>query len=384
MELKPHQVKYAKGYKDKALLAHETGSGKTVCACVWLKDGRDIDALVVCPKRVLNKWRVELRKWGTEGTVVSKEQFKKTPIRQWSAIILDEADEFASPLFTKGRSQLSESMYNLIRAYPNMPVLLLSATPVRSNPWNLHTLLCFIGIYIDWKKFREVFFVLEYRPFMNRPAYFPVSDWRKRIRVLLEKHADIVLLRDCVDELPPFEEVITLVKSEKYSNNDILQPKEAFVDEHRHEQKNKLKTILEIAKGYRKVLVVAYYVEQIKELEKQLSKDRLTYAIHGGTKDQEKLLKEANSKYTDECFLIVQASIGCGFDADTFSCVIFTSMSYSVRDLVQMRGRVRRTHNLHPVIYHYLMGGRCDKAVYKNVQLGKDFVPSTWNKYGTP
>lgn len=138
--LKPHQVKFAKGYSDKALIAHETGTGKTICACVWLHDGRDNDALVIAPKRAIEKWKVELKKWQTKATVVSKEQFKKIHIKKWSAIVVDECDEFASPLFTKGRSQLSESLYNLIKAY-DVPIMLASATPIRSNPWNLHTLL---------------------------------------------------------------------------------------------------------------------------------------------------------------------------------------------------------------------------------------------------
>jgi hypothetical protein len=123
--------------------------------------------------------------------------------------------------------------------------------------------------------------------------------------------------------------------------------------------------------------VVAHYVEQVESLNKELGKDRMTFMVHGGVKGQEKILKDANE--VDECFLIVQASLGAGFDADTFSCVVFASMSYRARDFVQMKYRVRRIHNLHPVEYNYLIGGRCDKQVYRTIQLGKDFIPSEWN-----
>ena len=109
---------------------------------------------------------------------------------------------------------------------------------------------------------------------------------------------------------------------------------------------------------------------------KMLEKDRQTYVVYGGTKGQEEILKEANE--VDECFLVVQASLGIGWDANTFSCVIFTSMSYKVRDFVQFKGRVRRINDLHPVHYYYLHGGRCDKQVYKTIQAGRDFVPSEW------
>jgi len=377
MTLLNHQLKYSKGYPDKGLLVHEGGSGKTVCACVWLADGRDRDALVVCPKKIVRKWQTTLITWGTHATVVSKEEFKNLPIKEWSAKVIDEADEFASPLFVaKNRSALSTHLYDLTKAYPDMPTLLLTATPIRSSPWNLHTLLIFYGKYIDWKVWRERFFDLKYPGgqyrYLTRPAYIPKDTWRTDITHTLERYSDIVLLKDCVDLPPVLEEVIS-VATIKYKR----QPDDkVFFSEHRHEQQNKPKHVLEIGKEYRKVLVVAYYREQIEQLEKSLSKDRLTYAVYGGTKNQEDILKKANE--VDECFLICQASLGSGFDADSFSCVIFVSMSYAVRDFIQMKFRVRRIHNLHTVKYYYLLAGRCDKAIYENVEKGKDFIPSEY------
>ncbi len=374
MKLLQHQIKYAKGYKDKALLCHEGGTGKTVCACVWLHDNRDMKALVVCPKKVKGKWEQALKDWGTKATVLSKEEFKKSPIEAWSALIIDEADEFASPLFVaKSRSQLSTKLYELVKAYPETPILLLTATPIRSTPWNLHTLLVYLGHYIDWKTWRSQFFELAHLPYLPRPAYMPRSDWRKRIRPVLEKYADIVLMKDCVD-LPEITEQKILVKTPKFIKTPDTK---VFFDEHRWEQQNKVSNILDIGHEYRKVLVVAYYREQIEQLQKELSKDRETFAIHGGINDQEAVIKQAQE--SDECYFICQASIGAGFDADSFSCVVFASMSYAVRDYLQMTYRTKRIHNLHPVIYYYLIGGRCDKAVLENVEKGFDFIPSKWD-----
>lgn len=377
--LLPHQKKYAKGYKDKAFLVHEGGTGKTICACAWLKDERDDDALVVCPKRVVKKWQETLTEWGTKATVLSKDDFKKHPLKKWSAIVLDEADEFAAPLFVrskKKRSQISTKTYELIRLY-NVPTMLLTATPIRSTPWNLHTLLCYLYIYIDHKVFREEYFFLDKAPFLQHMAYFPVKDWREKIVTLLEKHADIVLLRECVKYLPPVEEIKIKMPVIPMTENKELGSSARFIARHKHEQKEKHKEILSIAKDFRKVLVVAYYREQIDELKKHLEKDRQTFVVHGAVKNQEDILKQANEK-SDECFLIVQASIGAGFDADTFSCVIFASMSYMVRDFVQMKFRVRRIHNLHPVKYYYLIAGKCDRNVQRVINLGKDFVPSEY------
>ncbi len=375
--LKPlkHQEKFQKNYTGSRLLVHEGGTGKTVCACLWLKDGRDGDALVVCPKRVVKKWEQELSKWGTKATVVSKETFKKMSIQRWTALVIDEADEFASPLFTPQRSQLSTAMYNFVKKCPETPRLLLTATPIRSSPWNLHTLLCLMGKYIDFKKWREYFFVYEKRPYVPRMAWFPKKNWRTDVRVVLEKYADIVLLSDCVGELPPITEEVISVKNPVFVNEE-WEGSKAFFEEHKHEQKLKSKEVINIGKEYRKILVVAHYREQCEQLQKELSKDRETFMIMGGIKDQEAIIKQAQD--SDECYFIVQASLGAGFDLNTFSCGIFASMSYSVRDLVQMKYRLRRIHDLHPVKFIYLLGGRCDRAVKKQIDLGKSFIPSEW------
>jgi len=385
MNLYKHQSEFKARNPDKALLVWEGGTGKTVGACEWLKQGRDQDALVVCPKRICSKWEAELIKWGAKATVMSKENFKKLPQKEWSAKVIDEADEFASPLFTKGRSQLATAMYNQTRRYPDTPTLLLTATPIRSNPYNLHTLLCYMGNWIDWKSWRKHYFNLESRPYLPYPAWIPKKDWQKGIRQDLEKYAEIVLLKDCVDDLPPSVEEIVKIRSTGKFKKDIdwIEPMKIFVEKHKWEHQNAHKKVLEIGKEYRKVLVVAHYTDNLNLLKEKLSKDRTTFAVDGSMsgEEQEKILLEANSEDCEECFLIVQASLGAGFDADTFSCVIFSTMSFKVRDHIQMKYRVRRIHNLHPVKYVYLIGGKCSTRVYDTIMKGKDFVPSEFEDY---
>ena len=356
------------------LLAWEGGVGKSVAACLWLQKMDMSNALILCPKRIEKKWGDELKKWGASAHVLSREQFKKVGFSKPSAIVVDEADEWASPLFIpKLRSQRTEALYNLIKENPHVPVLLLTATPIRSTPWNLHTLLCFVGVYIPKDKWQERFFSLERRPFLPRPAYFPRSDWRTDIREVLEKHAHIVLMRDCVDELPPVTEEIVKVETPPFISSEEWEPMKAFVEEHRHEQTNKLSTIKEIGGEYRKVVVVANYREQCETLAKELGKERETFMMHGGVKDQESVIQAAQA--SDECYFVIQASLSAGYDLDTFSCVVFASMSYKFVDYQQQKYRVRRVHNLHPVIYYYLIGGKRDKQIHDTVMLGKDFSP---------
>ena len=370
-----HQEKFKFGYSDVGLLAHECGTGKTICACLWLRDLRDFNALVICPKIVAKKWERELKDWDTKATVVTKEDFKKMPLREWSAIVVDECDLFFSPLFVpKKRSQLSEALYNQRAKYPHTPLLMLSGTPVRSTPWNLHTALTFMGIDIPWKKWREEFFELQWQHYLPHPAYIAREDWREKIRPYIEKYCDIVLLRDCVADLPPVTETITYVKTPPFVRHE---EDKQFFTQHRWEQQNKVQEIFELGRKYRKVLVIAFYTEQVDELAEKLKKDKPVFVIRGGVKNQEDIAQKAH--ITEDCYFIVQASVGVGWDGDSFSCVVFASMSYAVRDYVQSKARVRRIKNLHPVAMHFLIGGKCDKAILNNVNMGKDFVPSCWD-----
>ena len=371
----PHQIKFKKGYSHKVLAVHEGGSGKTYCGCLWLSDNRDSDALVICNKRIIKKWQESLKECGTKATVVSKEQFKKLPVKQWSAIVVDEADEFASPLFTRQRSQLSTTLYELIKKYPDMPIFLATATPVRSSPANLHSILCFRGVYIPWKDWRNEFYTLERRPFLPRPAYFPVEGWRSKMRPILEKYADIVLMKDIID-VPVNPEPI-FVKTPCSPFTASVEVPKTFHNEHRHEQEGKYKAIRQIGKDFRKIIVVAYYVEQIEALQRALSQNRETFMVHGQVKNQEAILKQANEE-SDECFLVVQASLGVSWDGDNFPCVVYASMSHKVRDYIQMGYRLTRIRNLHPVNEYHLWGGKWDKKVYETIKSGFDFIPSKW------
>ena len=381
MTLYPWQQKALTPPNNHAIWCAETGTGKTFAAKQWLlQDFRARDAVIICPKQIRAEWKNDC----PFATVYSFEDFKKyDPPKDPSAIIVDEADAMASPLFVASlRSQRTEKLYTYTQTYPQTPVLLLTATPVRSSPWNMHTLLVLSHMVEpeSWRRYRDAYFELTYKPFLPRPAWFPKKNWRQEMQKLINKYTHVALMQDLVGVLPPETyEVIKLEKPE-YEKNDEWEPMAQFVADHRLEQLSKVAKIREISKGYRKVVVVAHFTEQIDALFKELSKDRQTYALDGRTKDAGSVIADAETD--GECFLIIQASVGAGFELHTFSVMIFASMGYSVRNEVQMRGRIRRISSLKPVWYYYLIGGDCDKAIYDNVKAGKTFVPSEYLKHG--
>ena len=365
-KLRPHQERVIKSNSNKAILAHEMRTGKSLIACYWIDHPiRSGNTFIITPKQNVKDWK----DYKTKATILTKEQFKKTKINNPTAIVVDEAHYFGSALFLKGRSQLATALYELVKQYPNMHVLLLTATPIRQNAWSLHSLLCYIGVYYDWREWRSRFFELQRLPFLPRPAWMPRSDWRIKIRPFLEKNADIVSLKDCVDNLPEATSHVIKIKQLPYKK-----PKDEVVSwmhEHRHEQTSKSKEILKL--GFKKLIIVAHYTEQIDSLAEELKDEKPVYILDGRTKDADKVKTEA--QLSDECYLIVQSSMGFGFDGYMFGATVFVSMSHSCLNHTQMTGRARHLDHLRPVAYYYLIGGKWDERIYKTILAGKDFNP---------
>ena len=372
-ELFPWQAKALEEPNDYALWCAEAGIGKTYAGQLWLQQGsRSKNPVVLCPKHIKGKWQKAAKHVYTPYEVRTKD-LPPEP----TAVVIDEADEYAAPLFiARSRSKMAENLYNYLREYPDCPVLLLTATPIRSNPWNLHTLLTYIGRYEDWRDYQKRYFELVSRPYRPRPFWQPVVGWQQSIQKELEANAEIALMKDMVDYLPPETHDIITIKPPKYEKNEEWEATKQFVEDHRSEQREKYKHIKEIGKGFRKAVVVAHYREQIDQLAKELGKERTTYVLDGRSKDVESIIADAEA--SSECYFIIQASVGAGFELPSFAVMVFASQGYGVRNYVQIRARIKRINTLKPVKYYYLLGGKCDKAIYDSIQAGKDFVPSLY------
>lgn len=356
--------------QNRDLLVWEMQTGKTAVACEWIKYRAPLKFLVVCPKAIVEKWKRELVDWGAKADVVSRDNVKKIDLNDYDGLVLDEAQDFASPLFTKQRSGRATAIYNYVKAHPKAHILLLSATPIRSTAWNLHTLACYLGVFWPIRQFRDKFFF--FTDMFGRWHYEPRKDWRTEIRPYLESIADIVLLKDCIDVPKHSHQVITIKQKEKAGCLD-------WHERHRAEQSDlKWEKLKELLDGYRKAIVVVYYLDQIDDYMKRIGKDRQVFVLNGQTKNQDEVIEQA--KKADDCVFILQASMGAGFSAAEFSVMIFASMSFKYVDYIQSTGRLNSTENIHENNYIYLLGGRCDKAVYDTIMAGHDFNPHVYMK----
>lgn len=374
-KLYAHQERFNKANPDRALLVWETGVGKTVSACVWMNRRHPTKFLVVCPKGIVDKWKKDLKEWKVKNAhVATRDEVKKIDLSKYGGLVLDEAQDFASPLFDKSRSQRAEVIYKYIKTHPEAYVLLLTATPVRSTPWNIHTLACYLGQYWDVRNYRDHFFFMTDK--FGRLHYEKKDGWQKMIRPFVERISDIVLMSDCVDIPTQHHQVIRIPWTTKQENELEAQmyaePTAEWHARHRLEQgKPKWDKLKELLDGYRKAIVVCHYRSQIDDYVEKIGDERLTFVLDGRTKNQHEVIEGAKS--ADDCVFIIQASMGAGFDAGEFSVVIFASMSFRYVDHVQMKGRVKRINNLHENTFIYLLAGKNDKAVYDTIQENKDF-----------
>lgn len=369
MKLRPHQERFLASNPDRAILVWSMRVGKSLPAKLWSEHpSRSRKAVVVCLKANKKEWEALC----PHAIVVTKEEFKK----RWrefidaTCIVVDEAHNFAAPLFiTKKRSQLVEALYGLIKNNPTIHVLLLTATPLTNDPASIHTLLTYVGHYTDWKEFQRQFYVLEYKPFLPRPAFFPVKHWRQMANELIFRYCDVVSLADCVDSLPPVEDIVIRVKSEKkvYAEDEEYH----WTKDHKHEQLAKLDEIKKLGSGYRKVILVCHYTEQIDYLAEKLKNDKPVFVLDGRTKDQGQVIKDAQE--SPDAYFIVQAKIGAGWDGYMFDCLVFVSMAHRVIDHTQMRGRLTNVDIPKPQLFYYILSGVWDTRIYNSIMSGEDF-----------
>lgn len=378
-----HQQRFIDKNPNRALLVWEMQTGKTFAACEWIKKRPEIKILVACPKAIKEKWKRELKESGAKADVVSRDEIKKLDLKAYGGLVLDEAQDFFSPVFTKQRSARTTVIYNYVRYHKNAHILLLSATPIRSQSWNCHTAACFLGILWPIKEFQNKFFYLS--DMYGRYHLEPKKSWRKDIRPYLESIADIVLAKDVI-EVPKREHETILIPWTKQQEENLkkkyLEPSAEFNERRRAEQSyEKWKKIKELIDGYRKVIIVVYFRDQIEDYIKRIGNDRQVFVLHGGVKDQDKVIEQA--KASDDAIFILQANMAAGFSASEFSVMIFASLSYKYVDYIQSTGRLNSLENLHVNKYIYLLGGRTDKSVMETILSGNDFNPHVYLTNGS-
>lgn len=364
----PHQQRIIDLNPKKILLDWSPRVGKTLPAAIWIDlPEQGNNTYIICKKSNKKEWQG----MGTRAKVLTKEEFKIVAhtIKDPTAIVFDEVHNAGAGLFVKGRSALATTLYTLLRAYPDCHFMGLSGSMVRNSPWSFHTLLCYIGVYIDWKEWRKQFFELTKTHFQPWPIWMPKKNWREGVYKYRAKYCDQVSLSQVVDYLPPVKPTVVKIKSEKYVKpvGEIV----TWTHEHQHEQENKYKWLIDLE--YKKVIVVCRYTDQINNLANKLREYKDVFILNGQTKDQSETIKKAQQ--AEECYFLVNSKMGESWDGWMFDCMVFASMDDAFVANFQMHERQRNIKNLKDIEIFYLIGGYWDQKIYESFLLGQDFNP---------
>lgn len=386
-----HQQAFLDKNPNKRLLCWGTGSGKSLAAIEWAKL-RGGSCIVVVPKALKEKWRRDVKKYHAEGMtwdIMSKEEFRALwdKLIKPTSIIWDEAHAVSGI-----NSLMAKNFYKFLKKHKLENILLLTATPYLSTPWNIYTLARHLGYNWNYMDFRQTFFQDRY---IGRRVVPEVKEGiEPAIAALVAGIGDVVRLDECVDvpDQVVESEMFKMTPAQEAAKKAIIEvnPLVRFTKYHMVEQgilKNdgytgdkffecdKLERIMEYAAGTPKIAIVCRYNLQIDAIYKALGQTELgqyTHIIRGETKNRDAVV--ASVEAADRAIVIINAECCEGFEIPSVHLCLFASLSFSYKSYVQMLGRFLRINNLHKnVSIHLVTAGGVDQDVFNAIMSKQSF-----------
>jgi len=402
MQLYKHQEDVIRDNPSRVLLAHATGTGKTLTG-ITLANKNALTLLVVCPKMLKEKWQRDINEHGRERMItmiLTKEEFKakvKT-IPRFDCVIIDEAHYFAGI-----KSQLHKAMVWYMKQHNITYRYLLTATPYLSTPLNIFALARILGHEWNYRTFiKEYFYEI---PMGHRVIMKPRPNIEGKVADLVAKIGHIVdfetaitasnqSLPEQTHEVVRFdltEEQIIAKRDHAYTQSTHIQQ---WTREHQiengfvyreishapiHFHSNKNIWLANMATKYKKFIVFCRYHAQIELLTELFqSMDRNVLVIHGDVTNRDAIINEAER--LDDCIIIIQSSCSAGYELPSFRIVIFASLDFSYVNYQQALGRNLRINKLAPNTYYYLVAEGVDTDVYDCIMKKQDFSFEIYNK----
>lgn len=394
MELFNHQKKFLEQGRKKCLLAWGTGTGKTITALSWAKLlGQD--TLVICPKALRQNWLRNVSALGVPATVLTKEEMRRDweKLGKFNVVIYDEA-HYAAGM----KSQMAKNFRKYLKRHKTENILLLTATPYLSTPWNIYVLAGHLGYQWGYFSFKTRFFQDRYIGRRVVPEVRPGME--KEIANLVKHIGDVVHLEDCIDvpeqifETEYFELTPTQTKAikENVETNPIVrwtknhQIEQGVVKGNEYEEaqrfeSHKLARILELVEENDKIIIVCRYNLQIDDYRQAVRAKlgREALVIRGDVKNRDEVVQEAER--SKQAVVLIQGSCSEGYELPSFPLMVFASLDFSYKNYAQLLGRILRINHPKKNVYlHLLVKDGIDEAVYGAMMKKKDFDIAIYGK----
>lgn len=413
MPLYKHQQRLVDINPNKHLLAWACGTGKSFAAMALTERKKEIlddfGVLVICPKSLKDKWTrdiLEHSRWTYEQfAVMSKEEFKKhhKTLRRYPVVVVDEAHFFYGMT-----SQLHKALLWYLDSHRIIYRYYLTATPYMRTMWNLYAALKLMGLqvdYMDWS--RKYFDKIQMGFTLTKqgrriPRMVPVQ--KKGLEAeagrIVKLIGTTVKMEECFDVPPQVFKIETfdLTADQKRGMKELvdLLPVVRFTKEHQicggalkgdgYEKEQifesqKLKRLEEyVASSEAGVAIVCKYNAEVDLLSERLRDFGRVFNITGHTKNRDAVIQEIN--ITDNPIVIINAACSEGWEIPRVPIMIFYSLDFSLKNYVQMLGRIQRANNLKRNAYiHFTVKKSIDEQIYQKVVVEKqDFQEAIYEK----
>jgi len=398
-----HQADVLAENPQRILLAHSTGTGKSLLAMELAKKNAKT-VLVVVPKMLREKWERDLDAYRGVFVfkVLSKEEFKKwaKELPEFDCVIIDEAHYFAGMIPTI-RGPKSSEMHRFMAAYMKKWDIkyryLLTATPYLSTPLNIFALARLLGHEWDYKTFTDRFFWqinMGHRVVMKAKKGIEgeIADLVGAIGSIVDME-EIVVVPKQTHEVIRFE----LTEEQKVAKQEYAYTEsthiEQFTKEHQIENgfvyisegeyegimNDKIYIINQIGDRHEKLAIFCRYKAQINMLRLWfLSKDREVFELHGDIKNRDEVIQQAEA--SDNCVILIQSACSAGYELPTFDTIIFASLDFSYVNYEQALGRFLRINKLKENRYIHLVSEGVDSDVYDAIMNKRDFSFEIYGK----
>lgn len=365
------------------MLNFEMGLGKTPTAIRLLNSLPHMNrVLIVCPAIVRLNWRDELQKWGWDKdiTIVDSGKKAEAAVRcisgaliisyellkycigwEWGGIVFDE-----SHYIKNGKTARSKAAKKVRLKNPNAVVLALTATPITSEPKDLHHQLDVL-----WPGRFGTFW-----QFANRYSNIESNGYGTTIKGTNPVHADELEKRlvsvacrvtkhEVAHLLPPFlVQTIRVRTNKRWNQRELLaslssgvrrqHDLKTFCEEAGNEKHKKtIELVKELQESATHVCVMTHFRDSAHKLAEEFSN---AFVVTGdlSPKKRMEVIKTAE-KQKDAVLVCTMHSVGIGIDLTKFTAAVFAELYWQPAVIVQALGRFSRLSGRDPSTCYLLV-----------------------------
>ena len=431
-----------------AALLMEMGCGKTITTIAVIGrlalDNLTHRVLIIAPKSIVSVWQEEFKKYADfsyqltmlEGSSERKKQKLKTALNQdlqvmvinydsvaliepdiikWNPdmIVADESTRIKNP-----QAKTSKSVYAVAKRCKYR--MILTGSPITQNP---------LDLFMQYKILDDSIFGTSFYAFKNQYAvlgtfnqpvgYKNMPEFIKKVHSIAYRvtKSEALDLPDTIDEIYPIyledkaaklykqfvkDSYMELSKGDVIATNVLTrilrlqQITSGFIrpdeESDHYEQVSKAKlSVLEdvidtIIESGEKLVVMARFIPEIKEIGKLLEKKCIKYSlICGEVRDRAEQIKMFQEDKDCKVFVGQIQTTSMGITLTAASTCVFYSLSYNYADYIQAKARIHRIGQKNKCVYiHLIAKDTIDETVMEALGRKQDIAHSIvddWKKY---